>query len=633
MARTMTSAPVTEGEGGSFAFESRIVPVIFAVRFCLDGPHPCRTQDNDSDGNNHSPSEVCFQVRIPKPNLDDVGDDGTGDLGNYNENSLQNHKDENYNMDNQDGKVDFAQGNHSIAPFVKYLSLNDEEISEQMHAYASFRGYNVQSVGNGDDVQWEEDPNQETEEEKTQCEYYTCHVPMCFAWWELMQLLIPEEKNDSVENENDASALEDQGADSFLPLDWLWRTCQEQSVQEGVGIMDGLLATDRQMQLRSMLTALADDVSSTSRTSSNHNVSFRQWQRRYSEEPSTHHIAGRNALVDPGLFAYSERHSTLNHSVLDVPPCSFPNSHLDPPILQTVDYWGRSYNGSNEYQWLPTYFDVSSDGKNTIIQDYINNLVPRSEYSALYDSLGHLFSLAVPLMESVFSYCRVAKRSHVRMVESSQQAWHPLPPSSLKEEPTLLRGQSLQVITQIEEYDLSATHAISMEESWHVKGMPHEEIVATAMYVLASEENQQYNVGTIQFQRAFFNDEANYLFSTIDRDRPSEVEADIHAGLLPLGQADIIAGRLLVFPNSHVSKMKLKMQATTDGPIHKLHLIVFHLVNPEKRIISTREVAIQQGNCPGGTISPGEARAHRTQLQRERGNAIPDWNVRQIHLL
>mmetsp|Transcript_1707 Transcript_1707/g.3693 ORF Transcript_1707/g.3693 Transcript_1707/m.3693 type:complete len:952 (-) Transcript_1707:649-3504(-) len=666
-----------EEEGGSFfAFESRIVPVIFTVRFRLldDGPSSsCNEHDyHDSQDRHPFANEVCFQVRIPKPTFDEDDDDDTRDMENDSEHSTvpNHHEVENTTGTDQDANVvgDSQQRNRSIAPFVKYLSLDDNDKEndsdnndDPRYAYARFKGYNAQQqsvvVAADNDIPLDKH-EEEADGEATLSQkyhYYTCHVPMSFAWWELMQLLIPDEHYREQEDGTCGGGLEDQGADSFLPLDWLWRRFQEQSVQEGVGIMDGLqllLATTtsssdhhRQTQLlmQQLDAVAAANVASTAANSHfSRNRSFRQWQDRRPAaaeegEPSTHHIAGRTALVDPDLYAYSERHSTLNGlSVLEVPPCSFPYSHyhhhLGPPILQTVDYWGRSYNGSIEYQWLPTYFDVDPDGKSTTIRDYINNLIPRSEYAALYDSLAHLFSLALPLLESVYSYCRVVKRSHVRMVESNQQTWHPLPPSPLKEEPTLLRGQSLQVITEIVEYDLNAIDT-SMEESWHVKGMPHEEIVATAMYVLPVDENHHGRVGTIQFRRAFFNDEANYLFSTIDRDRPSEVEADVHAGLLPLGQADIIPGRLLVFPNCHVSKMSLRKQETTGGPTQKLRLIVFYLVNPEKRIISTREVGTQQGYAPPGTISREQARVHRTELRRERENAIPDWNVRQIHLL
>ncbi|CAJ1941610.1 unnamed protein product [Cylindrotheca closterium] len=662
---TMTKASAVSEDESCFAFESRIVPVIFTVRFRLldqeeEAPSSDSEHASDSQDSAPNPKEVCFKVRIPKPPLDDDSDNDD----NESEGSCRNHEVDN-TTDTADQNASVGGDaltptlNQSIVPFVKYLSLSDgngnDNRDDQRYAYATFKGYNVQPIildqfrDHGDIHHG--DKEAEANEPKTLPQhYYTCHVPMSFAWWELMQLLVPEEsdnndRQDAAENNN--SGLEDQGADSFLPLEWLWRTCQEKSVQEGVGIMDGILLfagsnSDRHTQLVQQLDALAGNVASATtanRPSIVHNLSFRQWQERRPQEqqPSTHRMAGRIALVDPDLYSYSELHSTLELSVWDVPPCSFPYSHhLDPPILQTVDYWGRSYNGSLEYQWLPTYFDVDPDGKSTTIRDYINNLVPRSEYAALYDSLAHLFSLAVPLLESVYSYCRVVKRSHVRMVESNQQTWHPSPPSPLKVEPTLLRGQSLQVITEIEEYDLNATHkntATGMQESWHVKGMPHEEIVATVMYVLPTDEHHHGSMGTIQFRRAFFNDEANYLFSTIDRDRSSEVEADIHAGLLPLGQSDILPGRLLVFPNCHVSKMNVFKQATADCPTNKLRLIVFYLVNPEKRIISTREVRTQQGFVPAGTISPEQARVHRTELQRERERTIPDWNVRQIQLL
>jgi hypothetical protein len=40
--------------------------------------------------------------------------------------------------------------------------------------------------------------------------------------------------------------------------------------------------------------------------------------------------------------------------------------------------------------------------------------MPRVEYEDLYTSLAQLFSHALPLLESVYSYCRVVKEHHLR---------------------------------------------------------------------------------------------------------------------------------------------------------------------------------------------------------------------------
>ena len=58
---------------------------------------------------------------------------------------------------------------------------------------------------------------------------------------------------------------------------------------------------------------------------------------------------------------------------------------------------------------------------------------------------------------------------------------------------------------------------------------------------------------------------------------------------------------------------------------------MFFLINPEKRIVSTREVPIQQEHA-NGTMKRDEALAHRLELMKERKFTKQDWNVREIEL-
>ena len=59
--------------------------------------------------------------------------------------------------------------------------------------------------------------------------------------------------------------------------------------------------------------------------------------------------------------------------------------------------------------------------------------------------------------------------------------------------------------------------------------------------------------------------------------------------------------------------------------------MVFFVVNPLKRIVSTREVGPQQKHA-GGTMSLDEAKEHRLELMKERKFNKQDWNVREVEL-
>ena len=68
------------------------------------------------------------------------------------------------------------------------------------------------------------------------------------------------------------------------------------------------------------------------------------------------------------------------------------------------DCWGRKYEKS-KFQWLPTLFQISEDGKCTIME-YVNNL-NRDKYPALYTDLECLFELFLPYFEEVLNYSSV----------------------------------------------------------------------------------------------------------------------------------------------------------------------------------------------------------------------------------
>jgi len=315
------------------------------------------------------------------------------------------------------------------------------------------------------------------------------------------------------------------------------------------------------------------------------------------------------------------------------------------------DYWGREYEDSAKYQWLPTYFDIGDDGECTI-SDYINNLVPRSEHEDLYGSLQDLFAQALPLIESVYSYCRVVKKHHLRLHnpddgEDLDYDRKDIPP--IRENPVSLRGRRLQVVTKIVDYELGPGQ--TYEGVWHVEGMSHEEIVATAIYFL--DRGPDISGGDILFKRAFYKPEATYIFSNIMQTRPTDVEHAIrNQGLVPLGTVETRPGRFLVFPNSHVHKVS-KLENTQKVPEREddestattatankrrfsttqtRRIVVFFLINPEKRIPSTREVPVQQEHVDGGTMKRTDALNHRLELMKERKYTKQDWNIREIEL-
>eukprot|EP00980_Cylindrotheca_fusiformis_P019376 scaffold6651_cov99-Cylindrotheca_fusiformis.AAC.5 len=466
-------------------------------------------------------------------------------------------------------------GEDEVFPFVndetKNNSALEKEEGEEDFLYPTLAGYNV------------------TEEDGL----VTCQVPTAFPLNYDLEMF-----------------LYDEDTESHLPLDALWSKCQERHVREGVAIADGVVPKDLNDRLMSQIDAFVEN------------------QAIVDYHPHSNDIV--RDIVHPAIYSYVKGVSPLLKSEEEIR--SLPSA-IGTPIEKRspgLDYWGRPYEASPKYQWLPTYFDIGIDGNCTVC-DYINNIVPRDEQEELYASLGQLFSQALPLIESVYGYCRVVKEHHLRSVEEDED-YDNWTEQEIVEVPVSLRGKQVQVVTKIVDYELSPGQ--TYEGVWHVEGMSHEEIVATAIYFI--DRDEEIEGGNILFKRAFHKREAKHIYFRVDQSRPDMLQSIIDDGLHPLGQVETISGRLLVFPNSHVHKVtKLENvlpAADGDGTTKKKRrIIVFFLINPEQRIVSTREVPVQQEHA-GGSMTWAEACEHRLELMKERKYTKQDWNVREIEL-
>ena len=132
--------------------------------------------------------------------------------------------------------------------------------------------------------------------------------------------------------------------------------------------------------------------------------------------------------------------------------------------------------------------------------------------------------------------------------------------------------------------------------------------------------------GDLRFKRAFQVDERDQLFWKLPQDRPFTVQNFLNDGYIPLGHFPTEEGYIMAFPNCHIHKIaKIVNESTTKAASRRI--IVFFFVNPEKKIISTREVAPQQGK-----ISLSDAKKYRLELMAERKYDKEKLNVRDLEL-
>lgn len=299
-------------------------------------------------------------------------------------------------------------------------------------------------------------------------------------------------------------------------------------------------------------------------------------------------------------------HPGSNNKVRDlVHPSVYPYVKGKKSKPKKVDFFKRPYE-SSKYQWLPSEFTIDSNGK-CEISTYINNL-PLSE-KPMYDSIANLFEQILPEFEKAYSYV-----NSVKIFDKEENLYGS---DKLQLAKLYLTNRKLQVITKIVQVTLGPGE--SLPGSWHVEGMSHENIIATASCTL--EQPDGFNV-ELFFKRSYYEEEAGYLMMNTSQYPPDPVYNLYHDNLVPVGKADIKSGSLVVFPNNFVHKVD--MHNSTDAPLTRT-ILVFWLVNPDEKIKSTKDI-LQQ------TYDWEEVEKVRLELMKERTFYKQTFNQREINL-
>lgn len=230
------------------------------------------------------------------------------------------------------------------------------------------------------------------------------------------------------------------------------------------------------------------------------------------------------------------------------------------------------------YQWLPSEFYI--DFKNQVsIESYINNL-DESKNPTLIEMLEEIFSKFLPSLEKVMA--------------------------------RNLNGTNLQVIVKISETILSGDD-ISPTGSWHIEGMPYEHIAATCIYYINVDNIKS---SFLEFRKPTIINEINISYPQND-----ELFTKHHFGISDhtdgemnryLGLIKCEEGYGVVFPNNiqHRVKEFTSERKTEDS---RRTILAFFVVDPDKRIISTKDIPKQQT-----LFSLEEAHFHRERLMFHR---------------
>eukprot|EP00026_Physarum_polycephalum_P004253 Phypoly_transcript_04270.p1 GENE.Phypoly_transcript_04270~~Phypoly_transcript_04270.p1 ORF type:complete len:739 (+),score=165.83 Phypoly_transcript_04270:244-2217(+) len=313
----------------------------------------------------------------------------------------------------------------------------------------------------------------------------------------------------------------------------------------------------------------------------------------------------------------------------------------------------RRREASAKYQWLPTDFQVSKDGKVSFLS-YINNLDPR-KHQKLYRILEKILEGFLPMYERVLndlsnprplrylpdSYSWYNKPKDTKKEEKKdgkkdekkegkedeegdeeeeeeeeeedeeeeeeEEDWDnrplylpPLPPFKPPPAPHRtfdLNGRRLQVIVKLANIILTPEKPEYKGGVWHVEGMKNEQIVSSGIYYYESE-----NISESRLHFRVSIEEPSYE----QGDDRGVREVYGFASEDPLNQqlGNVItqSGRSIAFPNLYQHQVAPFSLADPSKPGHR-KILVFFLVDPNTYITSTINVPPQQPSWRQETLN------------------------------
>ncbi|KAL0950704.1 hypothetical protein HGRIS_007481 [Hohenbuehelia grisea] len=403
-----------------------------------------------------------------------------------------------------------------------------------------------------------------------------------------------------------------------------------------------------------------------------HKELVRQLDLLASYEPKDFHPGSNGKVLDlihPSLYPFVAGWTEVtDESRMPDPPNNIFRSRLSGI---------RDYDFESRYGWLPSTFRMSEDGQNVHIQSYINGLGPRERFPDLYQLIEQLFLIALPHFERTlrFEYVYKPTPSQQRWEQRyaarrsaadslgriERQDWEKILATqreakaaekaqareqakrrldSKAEEirnsseimaagmqPSIWKGKDLKVIVKAANYVLMPGD--QYEGTWHMEGMPHERIVASAIYYYDTDpEVQDEGLGfrRLRDSEEDFPSETDYRHEDFDvyikrddaeedpeptlQDYPSDWEEELYDGeFRPVGTSSLGAfidlgdvpttnikharagfegngtGRIITFPNWIQHKVwTISNPADESGPAKAAHrkIICFFLVNDDE---------------------------------------------------
>ncbi|CAE6479346.1 unnamed protein product [Rhizoctonia solani] len=348
-------------------------------------------------------------------------------------------------------------------------------------------------------------------------------------------------------------------------------------------------------------------------------------------------------LVHPSLYPIVYGHTLSYPEDSDDRGPTALQIRLKPPTSgkpQSAYSWRTQaeYYVSKRFQWLPTDFDVSEDGRSVKSVSYINNLHPL-KHVELYKAIEELIAAYIPLFERVLTDSipenkAIPERTH-NDYSYNEDGYRPAPdyddnadadeydrlyreweegrpiilpfireggykPGLLEKRKIWysLAGRTVQVIVKLANIHLTPDKPEYGGGSWHVEGMKNEAIAASGIYYY-DEEN--ITESRLAFRTAVAgpetyeqNDERGCKLTWgMGRDDPCVND---------LGAVITCQDRCIAFPNTYQHRVSPFELADKSNPGHR-KIVALFLVDPAIHRPSTTTVPPQQADWRASGIS------------------------------
>jgi len=324
---------------------------------------------------------------------------------------------------------------------------------------------------------------------------------------------------------------------------------------------------------------------------------------------------------NPAAVSSSSSSSSSTASVSTVTP---------PPHLPFLPY-----TTSERYLWLPTDAHVDAQTNRVTFGSYINNLHP-TRHAALYPVLASILERFLPLFERVLTELKNPEPLLIRADacewEERPSGWttptlasdddrndgedrkmsageesapddeedvrhrifprdpEPFRPRVLMpRHQVTLAGRTLQVIVKLAEIVLTPERPTYDGGVWHVEGMRSESIVASGIYYVASNNISE---SLLEFRQVVLEpDYQQYAWRDVHRVYGIVNEAEQNQ---ELGAITTQAGRCIAFPNTLQHRVRPFHLVDPSVGGGRRTILVFFLVDPAQRVVSTSHVPPQQ---------------------------------------